>query len=206
MKNARYLLNNQKSRTLLFTGCGFIINIIYGIGNGCLGILTKSWWLITLAAYYIIVSIMKFSVVFYQYKNTADNKRTDVFIRHFVGYMFLVLDIVLIGATVLSAKENMGAYHHEIIMITIATYSFGKIITAIINLCKNKKYDSPVIATIRNISFADAAVSIFSLQRSMLVSFGNKSYFEVQIFNILTGIGVCLIVMILGINLIRKDR
>lgn len=91
-------------------------------------------------------------------------------------------------------------------MITIATYSFGKISTALINLCKNKKYDYPVIATIRNISFADAAVSIFSLQRSMLVSFGNKSYFEVQIFNILTGIGVCLIVMILGINLIRKDR
>ena len=159
-----------------------------------------------LAFSYIIVSIMKFSVVFYQYKNITNNKKTDVFIKHFVGYMFLVLDIVLIGTTVLSAKENMGAYHNEIIMITIATYSFGKITTALINLCKNKKYDSPVIAIIRNISFADAAVSIFSLQRSMLVSFGNKSYFEVQIFNILTGIGVCLIIMILGINLIRKDR
>lgn len=39
-----------------------------------------------------------------------------------------------------------------IIMITIATYTFPKVITAIVNSIKVRKNSTPIIKTIRNIN------------------------------------------------------
>lgn len=89
-------------------------------------------------------------------------------------------------------------------MIAIATYTFAKVVLAIVNLCKSKKVQVPVLITIRSISLTDALASIFSLQRSMLVSFGGMTAVNIDIFNTLTGVGVCLAVVVLGINLIKK--
>ena len=63
---------------------------------------------------------------------------------------------------------------NKIIMIAIATYTFTKITVAIVGMVKAKGTDSPVLKTLRNISLADACVSIYTMQRSMLVSFPGK--------------------------------
>jgi len=44
------------------------------------------------------------------------------------------------------------------------------------------------------------------LQRSMLVSFGNMAQKDITLFNILTGSGVCIAVLMLGINLTGGKR
>ena len=98
--------------------------------------------------------------------------------------------------------NERGIKHHEIVMITIALYTFTKITLAIINLVKVKQYPSPVFKALRSISFADALVSVFSLQRSMLVSFEGMSAGDIRLFNILTGGAVCVAVLILGLHLI----
>lgn len=176
-----------------------MINSVYGIGNAVLGIITNSMWMITISAYYIIISIMRFSVM-------LCNGENELFVKRFSGYMFFVLDTVLIITTYLTITQNTGTKYNEIIMISVATYTFTKITLAAVNLCKSRKYNSPVLTTIRNISFADAAVSVFSLQRSMLVSFGDMSITDIKLFNTLTGVGVCVIVAVLGINLIRREK
>ena len=71
-------------------------------------------------------------------------------------------------------------------MITIAVYAFTKITIAIINFVKARKSNSATVKVLRNIALADAAVSIFSLQRSMLVSFPGMKQNEILIFNILS--------------------
>lgn len=191
---------------ILSTFFGLIINSFYGIANAVLGITTNSWWLITLSAYYLIISIMRFSVIFYKLKNKHGSFENEMFVKVFSGYMFFALDAVLIAVTYLAVVQSTGTRYHEIMMITIATYTFVKVTLAIKNLYKSKKSNSPLLMTIRSISVADAAVSIFSLQRSMLVSFGNMDPSTVRLLNTLTGSGVCLAVTALGIDLIRKDK
>lgn len=194
-----------QQQTILLTACGFIINSIYGIGNAILGIFTNSLWLITLSAYYLILSIMRFSVIHYARKNKKNRRENEIFLRNFSGYLFFLLDIVLISTTYLTVTQNIGKEYHAIVMISIAVYTFTKLSFAFINLCKSRKYHSPLLTTIRNIAFADALVSLFSLQRSMLISFSHLKLAQIQFFNTLTGSCVCLTVMALGINLIRKD-
>ena len=59
---------------------------------------------------------------------------------------------------------------------------------------------------LRSLSLADAAVSIFALQRSMLASFEGMSEENIQLMNALTGTAVYLLIALLGINLIGGNK
>ncbi len=189
--------------TIAILSLGF--NLAYGIYNGIIGFSSYSWWLITLCAYYIILGVTRFGVLIFNTKNKKEVS-SNKFIMRFTGFLLIFLSVVLAGTAYLAVESERGIKYNEILMITIAAYSFTKITLAIINLIKARKNDSSVIKTLRYISFADALVSIFALQRSMLVSFGGMAENEIQILNICTGTAVYIGVFILGIILIRGKQ
>ena len=119
--------------------------------------------------------------------------------------MLIVMSFVLSGVVYLSLTNNVSVKHQEIFMITIATYTFYKVVLAIVNTVKIRKENSLLLSTIRNISCADAAVSILSLQRSMLVSFGEMGHDRIYMMNALTGAGVFIVIIALGISMIVKS-
>ena len=177
-----------------------LINFLYALGNCAIGFASHSWWFITVGAYYFVLSITRFSVLQVRRKAKGD-PGIELFAKRITGILLIVLSFCLIGMNILSALKERGNQYHEIIMIAIATYTFTKITLAIIGLGKTRRSPSPVVKTLRSISFADAFVSVCSLQRSMLVSFPGMTPRDIQLFNILTGTGVWLIILLLGINL-----
>ncbi len=190
----------KNERVLKLALLSFLINVSYGIYNCVLGFTTYSWWFITLSAYYIVLSVMRFALLHIK-------KRDDtLFAKKFTGIMLMVLSFTLIGTVILSVVRDRGTKYHEIVMITIALYAFTKIVLSIINLCKASKSNSHIIITLRNVSFSDALVSIFSLQRSMLVSFPGMAEGDIRLFNILTGSAVCILVFLSGLNLLDIRR
>lgn len=196
----------KRNKIILIAVISLFMNIAYGIGNAVIGFINHSFWFLTASAYYIILSIMRFALIISDKRNNSEDNETGIFVKRFSGAMLLGLSAVLTGTVILAVKNDIGAKYHEIVMITIATYTFTKLVLAIINLCKCKAFSSPVIRALRNISVSDAAVSVFSLQRSMLVSFGEMKQSDIRLFNILTGAAVCIVVFILGINLLRKEN
>jgi hypothetical protein len=129
-----------------------------------------------------------------------------MFARRITGILLVALSICIVGVNILSALKERGTAFHEIVMIAIATYTFTKITLAIIGMVRAKHTTSPGLKTLRNIALADACVSVYTMQRSMLQSFPGLTPAEIQIFNILTGTAVWLIVLFLGINLIGGKR
>ena len=180
-------------------------NFVYALGNCILGFLSHSWWFITIGAYYVILTVTRYSVL--QIKREADgNFDAELFARRITGILLVVLSFCIVGVNILSAIKDRGMAFHEIVMITIATYTFTKITVAIIGMVKAKHSASPVLKTLRNISLADACVSIYTMQRSMLVSFPGMEASEILLLNILTGSAVWIVVLLLGINLIGGKR
>ncbi len=180
-------------------------NSLYAIGNGVIGFLTHSWWFITVGAYYTVLATTRFSVL--QIKRKADgNYGTELFARKITGILLVILSLCIIGVNILSVVKDRGTYFHKIVMITIATYTFTKITIAIIGMVKAKHSASPVLKTLRNIALADACVSVYTMQRSMLVSFPGMKETEILLLNILTGTAVWIIVLLLGINLIGGKK
>ena len=182
-----------------------VINFAYALGNCAVGFLHHSWWFITVGAYYAVLAVARFSVL--QVKRKAGgNYDTELFARRITGILFVALSACIVGVNILSALKERGTAFHEIIMIAIATYTFTKITLAIIGMVRSKHTASPVLKTLRNIALADACVSIYTMQRSMLQSFPGLTPVEIQIFNILTGTAVWIVVLFLGINLIGGKR
>lgn len=181
------------------------VNFVYALGNSVVGFLSHSWWFITVGAYYAVLAMARFSVL--QVKRKAGgNYDTELFARRITGILLVALSVCIVGVNILSALKERGTAFHEIIMIAIATYTFTKITIAIIGMVQVKDTASPVLKTLRNIALADACVSIYTMQRSMLQSFPGLTPAEIQIFNILTGTAVWLVVLFLGINLIGGKR
>lgn len=178
-----------------------VLNFAYAVGNCIVGFLGSSWWFITIGAYYTILATTRFSIL--QVKRKANGHYyTECFARRITGILLVVLSFCIIGVNILSALRDRGADFHKVVMIAIATYTFTKITVAIIGMVNAKRTISPAIKTLCNISLADACVSIYTMQRSMLVSFPGMGAVEIKLFNILTGTAVWIIVLFLGINLI----
>ena len=187
------------SRTYKLAFLSLAVNIAFGGYNIVIGCVTRSWWLLTIGTYYAVLSVVRYTVLRSKKENTA-------FIKQFTGILLMVMSLPLAGTVVLATVQDRGTVYHEIVMITIAVYAFTKISLASVNLAKSRRSASLKVKTLRNISFADAFVSIFSLQRSMLVSFGEMAEGTIRIMNIATGSAVCVIVFLLGVNLLRKKR
>ena len=178
-----------------------MVNVAFAVGNSVIGFASHSWWFVTLGAYYLILTIARFAVLRIQHRSNGDIE-LQRFSTKVTGILLVILSVCLIGIIVLSTVKDRGTIFHEIVMITIAVYAFTKVTLAIIRLVQSKRVTAPVTKALRNISLADALVSIYSLQRSMLVSFPGMAERDIQLFNILTGTAVWLFFLLLGINLI----
>ena len=186
----------RMDRTLKLALVSLLFNMVYSAYHIIFGITTHSWWFFTIGIYYAILSIVRFVVL--------RHKGKKHFVIRFTGIMLMVLSISLVGTVILAFVKDRGTEFHLIVMLAIAVYAFTKITLATIKWIKARKSNSAKLITLRNISFADAFVSIFSLQRSMLVSFEGMSEIEIRIMNVATGSAVCIIVFLLGFNLLQK--
>ena len=186
------------NKTLKIALLSLVANTAFAAYHLISGALTSSWWLLTLGSYYLILSLLRFTVLV--------SKRKDHFIVKFTGWMLIALSIPLVGTVLLSVLRDRGHELHMIIMIAMATYAFTKITLATVNVVKARRTSSAILITLRNISFADAFVSIFALQRSMLVSFEGMTETEIIIMNATLGSAVYVIVLLLGINLLKNKK
>lgn len=185
-------------RTLKLALASLSFNIVFAIYHLIMGLVTSSWWLLTLGSYYLVLSIVRFVVL--------RSKPKERFIVKFTGWMLILLSMSLVGTVILSVMRDRGYKRHMIVMIAMAAYAFTKITLATINLIKASRSTSATLITLRNISFADAFVSIFALQRSMLVSFEGLRETEILIMNAILGSAVCVMVFLLGINLVKHKK
>ena len=206
-KFGKQMLGEQKYRILFATAFSFILNLLYALYHGVLGLVNRSLWFLTLCAYYAVLSTLRFSAVLCGHKSKpAYTTDTERFVMKFSGVLLAVLSFVLTGVIYISLAQNIATKHGEIIMITIATYTFGKITVAIVKAVKQRKNPSLLLAVVRNIGYAEVAASILTLQRSMLVSFGTMKESMIRRMNILTGAAVCLFILVLGIAMMRKGQ
>ena len=113
-------------------------NVAYALGNCIIGFLTHSWWFITVGAYYAVLTVTRYSVL--QIRRKANGKYdTELFARRITGILLVVLSFCIVGVNIMSAVKDRGTAFHEIVMITIATYTFTKITIAIIGMAKTKR-------------------------------------------------------------------
>ena len=199
------LSGDKRQQIMIVTTGSLIINLLYAVYNGVLGIWGQSVWFITMGMYYAVLSIMRVIAVKGEYKQTAQLPR-ELSVMKTVGILLLLLTFILTGTICLSLKYNLPKRYGKITMITIATYTFVKVVMAVINFVKARKHYTPLNITIRNISISDALVSLLSMQMSMYAIFGEGETGNSHAMHVITGAGVCLCIVWIGVSMIRYSK
>lgn len=194
-------------RTILTTLPTFLINVAYTVYNGVIGIMNQSVWFITMAVYYSLLGIMRYRAVSTGRKISRLDDREQIRKKELSviktdGILLLVLNLALSGVVLLTIAQDTAKRYSEIMVISIAAYTFYKITMAVVNMVKVRKTKSPILITIRNIGAADALVSMLTLQAAMFASFQDKNSLNTNQMNAITGLSVCILISILGISMI----
>ena len=206
--------NTYGFTTLIFTVVAIVITVAFAVYNGSIAIVIRSIWFGALAAYYIMLVVLRGSILIYygKRKKAVDKGQpqtqtliADGKLYRACGILLLLLPACLSFAIMQMVREGDSFEHKGITIYVYAIYAFYKIITAIYSLVKERRSDSLVILAIRNIKLADAMVSILALQTAMFREFGGPSGdMSAVTMNAVTGLVVCVLTVAIGVYMIVK--
>ena len=183
-----------------------IWNIAFAIFQLGLGFYHKSFWFYSMFAYYVMLGVMRFFLVKHTRKYKA-NEEQKIEIKKYIvsGWLLLFMNLALAVIVFFMVYFNRTFYHHMITTIALASYTFVTFTFAIINIFKYRKYKSPVYSAAKSISLIAGAVSMLTLETTMLTTFGaNESPLFSQIMLSLTGGVVILFSIVMAVIMIVK--
>ena len=201
----RYM-TNRVFRTTVSLYFSLSVNLLYVALQGVQWYLFRSWWFVVLAAYYMILSVMRFLLVRYVRGNEigssilAEWKRSRV-----CACILLLVNLSISGAVLMILYRNRGFAYNGILIYVMAAYTFYSTTHAVIDMVKYRKLGSPVMSTAKIISFSAALVSMLNLETAMFSEFGkDMPLADQRLMIILTGAGISIIVVTLSVLLITK--
>lgn len=184
-----------------------VFNTAYAVLQLCLGLYHKTFWYCSLAFYYLSLAVMRFFLV----RHTRKFKEAREILAEYkkyraCGIVFLIMNLFLALIIFFMVYWGRTFNHHEITTIAMAAYTFTSLTFAIINVIKYNKRNNPIYSASKAISLASAAVSILTLEATMLTTFGKETMdnFTRQLFLALSGAGVSAFIIAMAVYMIIK--
>lgn len=205
------LYDDYSFRTVSFAYPSLIVNLFFAASKGVAGWWFSSWWLVSLAAYYGLLCMIKFALLRANRKiMTLQNqvKRTlqEWKAYRFCGILLMCMTVILQGIVILIVNEHQTFTYDGLLIYAVATYDFYCLTVAVIYMVKNRKRHSPIVVAIKSVSASASLVSILSLQTAMFASFDASQEEKQQIMNLLTGTGVCALMLLFGLYMLLHAK
>lgn len=200
----RYLREDTfRVETALYQG--FIINLLYVGIKMFTGIFYRSVWFITLAVYYILLAVMRASLLHYV-RDVDKNKVSEWRRYRLCGIILIFMNVALAGIVILVVYQNSGFEYPGMLIYIMAMYAFYAVITAVWNVIKFRRYGSPVLSAAKVINLTAALVSMLSLETAMLAQFGaaDDPVFR-QVMTASTGAGISMLVLGMAVFMIVRS-
>jgi len=195
------LLKNEELHFKLGLYFEQFINFAYGLFKIASGVIWGSAWIGCDGIYNMAQALIQlFQILRRKYARTLVQQWKSY---RFCGVLILLMHLTLTGIVFQMINWNRAVEQGEILVITTAFFAFYKMITSFVHIARDRKHVRPVDSSIRMLNLAQAFFAIFSLQASMFHTFGTGEDWE-HLMNILTGSGVCLLIVSIGIYMIRR--
>ena len=173
-KYARKWLDDTRLRVNVSLYGSLIWNALYGIFQLWLGFYHSTFWFYSLGAYYICLGAMRFFLARHTTRYAPGERiQTELVKYRTCGVVFLLMNLALALIIFFMVYFNRTFMHHMITAIAMAAYTFTTLATAIVNVIKYRKYNSPVFSASKVISLAAALVSMLTLESTMFTTFGD---------------------------------
>lgn len=195
-------------RAIFFAACSFLLNIAFAAYNGAVGILNHSVWFGALAAYYVFLIVLRGVLLAYHAfrrkkirRGDAEEavRRGDAGVYLTCGILLILLPAALSVVIARMVSMDEAFVHAGLTIYVYALYAFVKIGVAVYHFVKVHRTDELTVRAAKNISLADAMVSILALQTAMLHEFDMGDALNVATMNAVTGAAVCALTALLGV-------
>jgi len=200
-------LSTYEKRALFSNVLSFIFTLALVIYHITLFIIFNGLWNIVISFYYILLSVLRFIILFNEYrykikmldKDTMEKRRKKNLIYY--SLLLLLIDISLNFPIILLAYQEEVREYNIIIAITFALITTIKFVLAIRGYIKTRKNYDTKTYIFKNITFTSALVSVISLQNVLISSVSDNPKNDAKLFVSTTFLifGVILLVSILSI-------
>ncbi len=164
-------LTDVHFRNIISLYIGLTINLAYIVLKLASGIYYRSAWFIALAVYYILLAVMRLSLL---RTHAARGEAAELRVYRRCGYVLLLMNQALMGIVVFMVHENRGFRYPGLLIYAMAAYSFYAVITASVNVGRTRRHQSPLLSATKAVNLVAALVSILSLTTAMLAQFGGE--------------------------------
>lgn len=198
-------------RTMVFGYGSLALNSFFAVSKAIAGWKLSSVWLIALSVYYLALCLTK-SLVLYRGRRhvpgetEGERLRREWNIYRMCGGLLMGLTFTLMGVIVLIVNAGNTFTYRGMLIFAVAVYDFYCLISSVVYMVRTRRKHSPVIVSVKSISFATSLVAMLTLQTAMFASFSDGLDLEMQKFmNIMTGTVVCAILVLWGAFMVRRS-
>ena len=215
-KLIEYFKNLKKEdRVMFFLKFTTIGNIFIALVKFILSLTLPSLWFFINAIFMIILSFARFfSIRDYSKTKRIEEKEEiqKIGYKNYLnnGILLIVLGIMYFFVNVYIYYKGTNTTMHEYLTYLVALVAFWSIGSAIYGMIKYKRNHTPILKAVKLTNFANALTSIMLTQIVLLDTYAETKIYNSNLMNGLTGMGVGIIIiilglyMIVGINKIRK--
>lgn len=202
----RYM-TDAKYRTRISLNISLIINLLYAAVNLFSGYWYKTAWFACLAAYYMILAVMRFLLIRYVGRYDIGTNLPGEWRRSRGCALILTLvNLSLSGVVLMIMYQDKGFVYPGMLIYVMAAYTFYITVAAIVRLVKYRKYRSPIMSMTKIITLMAALVSMLALETAMLTTFGAEMTFATKrIFIAATGAGISVLVVAMSAYMIVRS-
>ena len=166
------LKNDEEFRTKTFLCFSLIFNLGYSVFLFVVSILYSSNWFLVMSVYYGLLSTAR--VYIFTQISPKRSMRAKIVTMLVCGFFLLVINLVVSAMMFILIFGNRAVKHHEITVITLATYTFVSLTMAIISSVRHLKQNNHVYSCAKLVSLISATVSLVTLTNTMLATFGEE--------------------------------
>jgi hypothetical protein len=210
-KIGRKFFDNALFRSEISLHQGLVMNLLYVAVKLVSGIKYQSVWLIAFGIYYLLLAVMRGTLVQYVHSAAAKGKQIGEDIEgefrryRMCGIGLLFLNQALVCIVVYIVHMNQGMDYPGLLIYIMALYAFYAVITAIINVVRFRRQGSPIHSASKVISLTAAFVSMLSLETAMLAQFGGDDAAFRKTMTSISGGMVSVFVLAMAIYMIVRS-
>jgi hypothetical protein len=195
-------LDAAELRSEVTLAIGTLINLGYAVFKLFAAARYRTLLFAAEAFYYLVLSLIRMQLAFGAYSGRRRGGAERAWKRYRnCGWELLVLDLTMTFVIVQSLRQSIDYVNLSALVYGSAFWAFFRLSTAIAQIIKYRGSDRPLLSASKLINLSAALMSIYILQNTLLLHFGNDELFR-QRMNTGFGVAVSLAVIVIAIDMI----
>lgn len=190
------IIFSKEFRTKLALYFGWLLNLSYAAFKMFVSVLYNSFWFSIEAIYYLMLGVIRFSLVKFE-KENQDSVLLEWKAYRQCGYLMLILNLLITIIINISSKNNKIYEYSNVVLYVSGGYTLYRLISSLIQMISFRKCGRPILSAAKAINISASALSLFTFF-STLITYSNKPTKEIN--DIISTVGWIVSFVVVGVS------